>query len=126
MARTDLRHSTIQLVPESPDHLSRRFWGRLFSIDLSHPAIGRGRVPEQHRVVCSDNFAFWFGDSFAGTADHSLSDVRRHSVCGAVLHGSGANRIEIRYGPRPPSGNDAGVRAAVSPRILALFHLAAL
>ena len=81
------------------DHLSRRFRRRIFPIDLSHAAIGSGRVLEQHRMVCADDFPFWARDSFCRPAHRSLPDVWRHALRRDFLHAARADRTEVRYHP---------------------------
>ncbi len=91
MARANLRNAAFQLVHFAADHLSRSFWRRIFSIDLSHAAIGSGSVSEQHRMVCPNDLSFWSGNFSARAPDCSLSHVWRHIVRGHFLHAARAH-----------------------------------
>src|ERR1700680_3962282 len=126
MARPDLWTAAIQLVHRPPGDLSRDFRRRFFSIDLSHTAIGRGRLSGQCRVVWAHDFSFWAWGFFAGAAHCPLSDVWRHALRRALLHGAGARRTEIRHRSRPPARPVSGLRSTARAGIFSLFHLAAL
>src|SRR6476660_1952823 len=126
MARPNLRDAALQLVCEPPSDLLRNVRGRFFSIDLSCAPIRCSRVPEQYRVVRADDFPFRFGNFSARVAHRSLSDAGRHPVRGVVVHGAGADRTEIRYGPREAPRDAPGVCPAAGAWIFSLFHLATL
>ena len=85
---------------EPADYLPRDFWRRIFPIDLSHAAIGSRRLPQQHRMVRAHDFSFRARNFFAGLAHRALSDVWRHALRRALLHGARPDRAEVRYRAR--------------------------
>src|SRR6266849_5083275 len=125
VARANLRDAAVQLVHCATNYLPRNFWGGIFSVDLSHTAIGSGGVFEQHRVVCAHRFSFWFGNFFTGIAHRSLFDVWWHFVRGDFLHVAGADRAEVRHDSGAFARHVSCLRPAARPWMVALFHLAA-
>src|SRR5437667_514836 len=77
-------------------------------------------------MVRADDFPFRFGNFSARVAHRSLSDAGRHPMRGAVVHGAGSDRTEIRYGAREAPRDAPGVCPAARARIFSLFHVAAL
>ena len=126
MARTNLWNAAFQLVHQSPDHLSRNLWRRLFPVDLSDAAIGNRQLRQQCRVVRPDGFSLRTGNLSAGAAHCSLSDVGRHALCRDLLYAARANRTEVRHHRRAFARHVPGLRPAAGPRLVALFHLAAI
>src|SRR5262249_47918840 len=61
----------------------------------------------------------------AWAAHCSVPDAGRHFLRGAFVHGSGANRTEIRHGARALAGDDSRVCATASARIFPVFYMAA-
>src|SRR5262245_14197449 len=77
-------------------------------------------------MVCADDFSFWPRNFSARVAHCSVPDAGWHFLRSAFVHGSGANRTEIRHSARALTGDDPRVCATASARILSLFHLAAV
>src|SRR6266404_4212139 len=77
-------------------------------------------------MVRADDFPFRLGNFSACVAHSSLSDARRHPLRGAVVHGAGSDRTEIRYGARAAPRDAPGVCPAARARIFSLFHVATL
>ena len=62
MAGPDLRRAALQLVHQSPDHLSRRFRRRIFPVDLPDAAIGnREPISAASNGLCSRFSCFGLG-----------------------------------------------------------------
>ena len=127
MARTNLRLAALQLVHQSPDHLSRGFWRRLFPVDLSRRR-NRKSPPTSAASSGSSLTLFLFGLGiflpvlrivpylmFGGTLCVALSYMLRARIEPKFDTIAGA---AARHVPR--------LCAAARPGLDPLFHLAAI
>src|SRR6476660_4407785 len=76
-------------------------------------------------MVRAYDLSAWPRDFSTWATDCSIPDAGRHFLCGAFVHGPGADRTKIRHGARASAGHNPRVCATARARIFPLFHVAA-